>query len=213
MSCLDEEIIAAFAEARLPPDDIVALEAHVSGCAGCRALVSLALAATPDTAAIAGGDVARPPKPRPALQAEQAALSRGTPIGRYTLLALVGRGGMGEVYAAYDPELDRKVALKLLHRRAARRRTGASASRLLREAKAIARLSHPNVVVVHDAGTFGDRVFIAMEFVDGQHARGLAGRAAAHAGARSSTCSSPPAAGWRPRTPPGSSTATSSRRT
>jgi tetratricopeptide (TPR) repeat protein/tRNA A-37 threonylcarbamoyl transferase component Bud32 len=75
---------------------------------------------------------------------------------------------MGEVYAAYDHELDRKVAVKLL-----RVRPGAGVSlaegrqRTLREAQAIARLSHPNVVVVYDVGTFEDQVFIAMEFVDG----------------------------------------------
>src|SRR5947209_2562100 len=90
-------------------------------------------------------------------------LSKGSSIGRYLVLSLVGRGGMGEVYAAYDPELDRKVAVKLLH--AQGESSGAHGrGRLLREAKAIARLSHPNVVVVYDAGTFEERVFVAMEF-------------------------------------------------
>jgi len=78
---------------------------------------------------------------------------------------------MGEVYAAYDPELDRKVAVKLL-----RVKPGAGVSlaegrqRTLREAQAIARLSHPNVVVVYDVGTFEEKVFIAMEFLDGNTA-------------------------------------------
>src|SRR3954454_1302120 len=82
------------------------------------------------------------------------ALARGQTIGRYVVLGLVGRGGMGDVYAAYDPELDRKVALKLLHASgAAMESQERSRARLLREAKAIARLSHRNVVVVHDAGT------------------------------------------------------------
>jgi eukaryotic-like serine/threonine-protein kinase len=75
---------------------------------------------------------------------------------------------MGEVYAAYDPELDRKVAVKLL--RASTNDAlgaGVAKSRLLREAQAIARLSHPNVIVVHDVGSFGDQVFVAMEFVEG----------------------------------------------
>jgi len=75
---------------------------------------------------------------------------------------------MGDVYAAYDPELDRKVAVKLLR---ARSSAGQGASegrtRLLREAQAIAKLSHPNVVTVYDVGTFQDQVFIAMQFVDG----------------------------------------------
>src|SRR5262249_4590141 len=86
--------------------------------------------------------------------------------GRFGVLGLVGRGGRGEVYAAYDPDLDRKIAVKLL-----RARGGAATldgrTRLLREAQAIARLSHPNVVVVYDVGTFQDSVFIAMEFVEG----------------------------------------------
>jgi eukaryotic-like serine/threonine-protein kinase len=96
-------------------------------------------------------------------------LGRGASIGRYVVLGLVGRGAMGEVYAAYDPELDRKVAVKLL-----RAQVGAddlttveAKARLLREAQAIARLSHPNVIVVHDVGSFGDRVFVAMEYVEG----------------------------------------------
>jgi len=100
-----------------------------------------------------------------------ATLARGASIGRYVVLGLVGRGGMGEVYAAYDPELDRKVAVKLL-----RVKPGAGVSltegrqRTLREAQAIARLSHPNVVVVFDVGTFEEKVFIAMEFVEGHTA-------------------------------------------
>jgi serine/threonine protein kinase/tetratricopeptide (TPR) repeat protein len=95
-------------------------------------------------------------------------LPRGAIIGRYVVLGLLGRGGMGEVYAAYDPELDRKVAVKLV--RAGRDR-GLEMSegrvRLLREAQAIAKLSHPNVVTVYDVGTLGTRVFIAMEFIEG----------------------------------------------
>jgi eukaryotic-like serine/threonine-protein kinase len=95
-------------------------------------------------------------------------LERGAQVGRFLVLGLVGRGGMGEVYAAHDPELDRRVAIKLL-------RGGSGVSegptdartRLLREAQAIAKVSHPNVVVVYDVGTIDDRVFIAMEFVDG----------------------------------------------
>ena len=97
-----------------------------------------------------------------------APLGRGAIIGRYLILGLVGRGGMGEVYAAYDPELDRKVAVKLLRVKAGNGVTMTEGrQRTLREAQAIARLSHPNVVVVYDVGTFEDKVFIAMEFVDG----------------------------------------------
>lgn len=106
----------------------------------------------------------------PARPAEPGAgpLARGASVGRYLVLGLAGTGGMGVVYAGYDPELDRKVALKLLR---PDRGGEAARRRLVREAQAIARLSHPNVVTVYDAGTVGDEVFIAMELVEGQTLR------------------------------------------
>ena len=125
-----------------------------------------------------------------------ATLARGATIGRYVVLGLVGRGGMGEVYAAYDPELDRKVAVKLLRVKPG---NGVSLTegrqRTLREAQAIARLSHPNVVVVYDVGTFDEQVFIAMEFVDGNTVTYWLAAAAAHAGRRCCASSSRRGAG------------------
>jgi tetratricopeptide (TPR) repeat protein/predicted Ser/Thr protein kinase len=93
------------------------------------------------------------------------AFERGDLIGRYVVVGVLGEGGMGVVYAAYDPELDRKVAVKLV--RARRDDDPDAHTRLLREAQALAQLAHPNVVTVHDVGTLGQRVFLAMEFVDG----------------------------------------------
>ncbi len=93
-------------------------------------------------------------------------LSRGESLGRYVVLALIGEGGMGQVYSAYDPKLDRKVALKVLA--PVRDRQRSSEARLIREARALARLSHPNVVAVFDAESIEGRVFIATEFVVGQ---------------------------------------------
>ncbi|MCY1056198.1 tetratricopeptide repeat protein [Nannocystis sp. SCPEA4] len=92
-------------------------------------------------------------------------------IGRFTLLQRLGEGAMGEVFAAHDPELARKVALKLVHRD--RSDSEAARARLLREAQAMARLSHPNVVTVYESGTHEGRVFIAMELVAGVDLRAL----------------------------------------
>jgi len=90
----------------------------------------------------------------------------GDNVGRYTVRHLIGAGGMGEVYAALDGELGRTVAIKLL--RPTMRAGGTRArARLLREAQALARLHHPNVVTVHDVGTDHERVFLAMELVEG----------------------------------------------
>ncbi len=99
-------------------------------------------------------------------------LERGTPIGRYVVLDRLGEGGMGIVYSAFDPELDRKVAIKLLQMKSGGSLSTGDQAWLLREAQAMARLSHPNVVGVHDVGTLpGDRVFVAMELVDGMTLR------------------------------------------
>jgi tetratricopeptide (TPR) repeat protein/tRNA A-37 threonylcarbamoyl transferase component Bud32 len=87
-------------------------------------------------------------------------------VGRYVVLSKLGAGAMGLVLAAYDPRLDRKVALKLL--RAPGKKREAARARLEREAQVLAKLNHPNVVRVHDVGVHEDRVFVAMEFVDGQ---------------------------------------------
>lgn len=87
-------------------------------------------------------------------------------IGRFTVLETVGAGGMGVVYAAHDRELDRRVAVKLL-RPAREDDASVGKGRLLREAQALAKLSHPNVVQVYEVGTFNDRVFLAMEFLPG----------------------------------------------
>jgi len=86
-------------------------------------------------------------------------------LGRYALLNFLGEGGMGSVYAAYDERLDRRVAVKFL--RAAADDAHAQA-RLLREAMAMARLSHPNIVTVHEVWEEDGRVHVAMEYVQGE---------------------------------------------
>ncbi|MCA9662121.1 MAG: protein kinase, partial [Myxococcales bacterium] len=89
----------------------------------------------------------------------------GAWIGRYTILAKIGEGGMGAVFSAYDTELERRVAIKVLRPRASGDPLGHA--RMQREAQALARLSHPNVVQIHDVGWLGGQLFVAMEFVTG----------------------------------------------
>ncbi len=126
------------------------VELHLAGCERCLVTVSRLVSG-----------------PRPALRSGPP-LVRGDAVDRYVVLEVVGEGAMGRVYAAYDPVLDRKVALKLLYPRGD---SPEARARQLREAKALARVAHPNLVAVHDAGVFGDSVFITMEFVDGQTLR------------------------------------------
>jgi tetratricopeptide (TPR) repeat protein len=170
MACPDENEIVAFAGGGLQPDRMRLIETHIDTCPDCAALVSDAAAAVDDrspstdapTILGADGAIAIAPALGPAL-------ARGAALGRYVLLDLLATGGLGQVYTAYDPELDRRVAIKLLRPVRGDTRPDAEAQRwLLREAQAMAKLSHPNVVPVHDVGMFGDHVFIAMELVDGQ---------------------------------------------
>ncbi|MEP6859608.1 MAG: protein kinase [Deltaproteobacteria bacterium] len=96
------------------------------------------------------------PRPQPTL------------LGRYVVLGELGRGGMSVVYAAYDPELDRRVALKVVR---ADQMSATHRSRLHREAQALARLSHPSVVTVFDVGDLAMDTFVAMELVEGTSLR------------------------------------------
>src|SRR5262249_837393 len=91
-------------------------------------------------------------------------LPRGTVVGRYVLLDLLGAGGMGAVYAAYDPELGRKVALKVVR---AEVDSAELRARQMREAQAMARLNHPNVNPIFDVGSHDRGTYMVMELVDG----------------------------------------------
>jgi tetratricopeptide (TPR) repeat protein len=165
VACLDEDSVLAFVDGSADDEARASIEGHLADCPLCTDLVA---------ASVGGAPAALAPQSLGDALSKEGGLVRGADVGRYVILGLVGRGGMGEVYAAYDPRLDRKIALKLLHERSGRGTRGQTAQeRLLREAQAIARLTHPNVVVVHDAGaiddeTHGVRVYLAMEFIEGQ---------------------------------------------
>jgi tetratricopeptide (TPR) repeat protein len=94
-------------------------------------------------------------------------LGTGTVVGRYVILHLLGQGAAGVVYAAYDAELDRKLALKFLRRRGDGDALREASHRLRREAKVMAKLSHPNLVSIHDVGRAAEHMFLVMDFVDG----------------------------------------------
>jgi tetratricopeptide (TPR) repeat protein len=118
------------------------LLAHLDGCATCNELVA-------------------------ALEPVADSLAPPLAIDRYQLLHPIGAGAMGVVHAAYDPRLERKVAIKLLRPAAGEGDRAAASRRMWREACAMAQLSHPNVVAVHDVGLVDDQVYIAMELVTG----------------------------------------------
>ena len=103
-------------------------------------------------------------------------LAAGAEVARYQILGLLGAGGMGAVYRAYDPQLARPVALKLLQRVAARAHddssTHAAQQRLLREAQAMAQVAHPNLVMVFEVGAHEGHIYLAMEYVEGTTLRG-----------------------------------------
>lgn len=162
--CPDENVLAGFASGALSHEDTPRLEQHLDGCAACRALVAAvaAEASEPgDTHAPTCLDTGVPTLP---MHPGAASLLPGAQMGRYVVEGLLGEGGMGVVYAATDPTLGRTVALKLL-------RPGGGGdegrARLVREAQAMARLSHPNVLPLFELGTEGERVFLAMERVEG----------------------------------------------
>ncbi|HWB77852.1 MAG TPA: protein kinase [Nannocystaceae bacterium] len=146
-ACPDEDEIVAYAQGHVGAAQRERIAAHVERCAACEGLVAEAARAT--TSLRQADDAPMP--------------TRGSALGRYLVLDQLGSGGLGRVVAAYDPELDRRVAIKLLERR----HSSDDELRLVREAQALAKLKHPNVVAVHDVGVVDDRVFIAMELVDG----------------------------------------------
>jgi serine/threonine protein kinase/tetratricopeptide (TPR) repeat protein len=125
-----------------------------------------AIAEPGDTVSEDRAPVSRGPHPADSLQARLDPSAGPTRLGRYVLLREIGRGAIGVVYAAYHEGLDRKLAIKVLNKQRAGRAD--LEARLRREARALAKLSHPNVVQVYDVGEYEGRVFVAMEFVEGQ---------------------------------------------
>jgi hypothetical protein len=139
VSCPPADHLLDLAAGRLAGQAHQDLLAHAADCPECR----LALSALTR-------DQDRPP------------IAPGVRLGRYVLAHRLGQGSMGVVWSAHDPELGRQVAIKLLHLSAAD-----PGQPPLREAQALARIAHPNVVPVFDAGVVSGRAFVVMEQVEG----------------------------------------------
>ncbi|HSK02090.1 MAG TPA: serine/threonine-protein kinase, partial [Kofleriaceae bacterium] len=140
--CPSEDELVGMIEGALGDASLASIEAHVDRCARCAAVI-----------------------------AGLGALGHGTgagrrTVGRYQLDRRIAAGGMGEVWAAWDPQLRREIAVKLV--RPERADDGRERERLLREARALARLGHPNVLAVYDVGELDGEVFIATELVAGE---------------------------------------------
>jgi tetratricopeptide (TPR) repeat protein/predicted Ser/Thr protein kinase len=154
-ACVDDALLLRMASRAVPSDELEPLHAHLDDCTACMDALLAIVQAAPDRA--------------PAMEPT-------TQLGRFTLRNLLGSGNMGTVYTAWDPQLDRAVAIKVLR---AGRDDPRDAARLLREAKAMAQVRHPNVVAVYEVGQDADVIFIAMEQVTGPSLRAaLAGSTA-----------------------------------
>jgi tRNA A-37 threonylcarbamoyl transferase component Bud32/tetratricopeptide (TPR) repeat protein len=139
MPCPDAEAIAAFVSRSMTGTLALGVEEHIADCADCRRL-AIALAPSPPAPVVAR-------------------------IGRFEIIATIGSGAMGRVLRARDPELGRDVAIKVRH--AETRLDADGEIRIRREAQALARLSHPAVVAVHEVGHHDGATYIAMEHVEG----------------------------------------------
>lgn len=145
---LDADTLAAYVDRRLAIGELGRVDQHIDACGSCRRELSVLAALQSE----------------PPVELGEAPL--GT-LGRYELLREIGRGAMGIVMRAYDPELARAVAIKLVHG------VDADTRELLRrEARALAKLRHPNVVTVHDVVVDDDGLYVAMELVEGDTLRG-----------------------------------------
>ena len=166
VECLDDNAASEFVSGSLARTALTKVEGHLAGCRDCRALVA---ALAQDAALDSNVETVKHEKMSASQVTEmpRRTLAIGDRVGRYLVLQTLGTGGMGVVFSAYDPQLDRKIALKLL-RSGLQLATKDAQKRLRREAQAIAQLSHPNVVAVYDVGTTDDGdLYIAMEFVEG----------------------------------------------
>ncbi len=180
--CLRPEEIGELFADRLSATEVDRVESHLDSCDACRQLIGeLAAASVPAGPAVGTERLgtehasATVDEKTPVPEAAQArGPATGDMIGRYRVIRRLGAGGMGLVLLAEDVDLKRQVALKLVLPDRALRAT--DYQRTMREAQAMAKVSHPNVVAIFDVGTHRDRIYIAMELVAGRELSSWLGR-------------------------------------
>ncbi|MBC8134034.1 MAG: protein kinase, partial [Deltaproteobacteria bacterium] len=150
MDCPEPTEIADLLDGRLSAVDIQHVEEHLDACSRCAELVAVAVSRGTTPMRTTGGVNVFP---------------SDTKLGRYEVRRWIGRGGMGDVYEGFDPNLERRVAIKVLREWAIDSQS--AKRRLVQEAKTLARLSNENVVAALDMGFFGEQVFLVMELVEG----------------------------------------------
>ncbi len=154
LRCLDEEQVLAYLDWRAGALEVRRIEAHLDGCAACRMLLAVA------------AEEGSLPAPDPA---EKEALVQGDMVDHFRIERSLGRGGMGEVYLAWDTKLERSVALKLIS--PALVASEEAHQRFLVEARATARFAHPNIVAIHSVGEHADHPYLALEYLGGESLR------------------------------------------
>ena len=171
MDCLREDTFQLLARGELSPLETHAAQEHLDRCPSCREVLGTVLRASmlarPERSEAAAHGAFDPALAPP----DASAFMPGTTVGRYVVIEPLGVGGMGVVLLARDPELDRRVALKLIRPAASAEHGQTLHDRLRLEARAMARLSHPSVVAVYDVGQIGEVIFVAMEYVRGANVR------------------------------------------
>ncbi|MBK7830752.1 protein kinase [Nannocystis sp.] len=202
MDCPRESEVADFFAGHASPELRRRLEAHLARCSSCLAVIAALQRersdASLDSTLGASTLGAASDRQTPAL---------GAALGHFILLERLGQGAMGTVNVAYDRRLDRKVAIKLV--RGEKVADPLSRARMLREARAMAKITHPHVVAVHEANEYEDGVYVVMELVRGSTLRAWLAAVPRPSGGPPRPLS--PGRAWPPRrTPPASSTATSS---
>jgi tetratricopeptide (TPR) repeat protein len=164
-ACLSEDAVVGFLDGSLSREERERVERHVDTCVDCFGWMAAVVRTSLLTSrGVLAETVPLGNSPPPDGERDDEALAAGVTIGRYQIVERLGHGAMGIVYRAFDPILERDVAVKIMR--------GAPSSglrmRALQEAQALAKLQHGNVIAVHDVGFFGERVFVAMELVEGE---------------------------------------------